>query len=207
MNFFTPDLYVRLNSADDVVVDKAAKEWSNANEAYIKHLDQLFVKLPPNVKAVAFFDQFHDAKILSQRYVASSRVYWRSEHEDPMPMVEHFEIVAKNADSLLFLTYVLQPRNKERRPVLQHIRHEREGSVAFPFLVGETYWLYDEMTINPEWAEWYRAVLDFENKVQPQLEHRILLSDGAELVIDFMDVFFTVLPLKVVCENFDEVYG
>jgi hypothetical protein len=45
MKFFTPELFVRFNSADDVG-DRADEEWEAAVRAYHKHLDGVGDKLP-----------------------------------------------------------------------------------------------------------------------------------------------------------------
>jgi hypothetical protein len=46
MKFFTPELFVALNSQDESVVDEAMDQWDAATKNYEKHFAKLQKKLP-----------------------------------------------------------------------------------------------------------------------------------------------------------------
>ena len=64
MRFFTPELYVRFNSADDAEADVADAEWESAVAAYRRHLDGLRDRIPMQVRALADLC-LHDAELLA----------------------------------------------------------------------------------------------------------------------------------------------
>lgn len=61
MRYFTPELYLRFNSSDDAIADRADVEWSNALDAYRAHLEQVLKGAPASVQVLSGLD-LHDAE-------------------------------------------------------------------------------------------------------------------------------------------------
>ena len=53
MKFFTPELYIRCNSTDDVDTDRADEEWEKALRDYKKHLVKHSKDMNDRVKDLA----------------------------------------------------------------------------------------------------------------------------------------------------------
>jgi hypothetical protein len=61
MKFFTQELYRRCRSTDDDV-DAASEEWEQANERYERHLQDIQVRMPPQVRDLTLL-LLHDARV------------------------------------------------------------------------------------------------------------------------------------------------
>ena len=53
MKFFTPELFIKFNSPDDVVADRADEDWEAAIREYRSHLEGLRDQMPSQVKELA----------------------------------------------------------------------------------------------------------------------------------------------------------
>lgn len=70
MKYFTPDLYKRFKSADDLDVLRVHEDWEEAIHAYRKHIDELGGQLSPNVRRFAESLCLHDADYLGMSTLA-----------------------------------------------------------------------------------------------------------------------------------------
>jgi hypothetical protein len=64
MKFFTPELYLRYNSSDEAVADRADREWEEAIRAYRKHLGKFSKTMNDRVRDLAEKLCLHDAELL-----------------------------------------------------------------------------------------------------------------------------------------------
>src|SRR5260370_16995077 len=65
MKFFTPALYVRLQSSDSAIAAKAVEDWESAQARYGRRLDRIRLHLPHAVRRLAFDLALHDAEVAS----------------------------------------------------------------------------------------------------------------------------------------------
>ena len=123
MKFFTPDLYVRFNSAVTSVANRADADWERALAAYRKHLNSIRPKLVASIASLANNTCLHDAE-----YLGFSKM--------TMPaMTGDMAMIAVRKDGAVnFLVYVLDGEPMVTRPL--------EAEV---FDVSQPHWLYDEI--------------------------------------------------------------
>ncbi len=62
MRFFTRELFERLHSANEAIVNAAENEWERANERYERHLQDMEPHLPPHVQEFNSL-LLHDAQV------------------------------------------------------------------------------------------------------------------------------------------------
>ncbi len=131
MMFFKPELYMRFNSSDDKVADRADEDWEAAIAAYRQHLDGLRDQMPPSVKELANLC-LHDAELLA----------WEQPIEplfELLPFRTGFAILSmRQGDEIVSLIYVLWDR------VRKHPSRE-----DWPFSKLQTHWLFDEVDVSP----------------------------------------------------------
>ncbi len=125
MKFFTPELYVRFNSAVTSVANRANADWELALAAYRKHRRSIRLKLPASVACLANDTCLHDAEYLGFTKMT-------------MPaMTGDMVLIAVRKDGAVnFLVYVLDGEPMVTRPL--------EADV---FDVAQPHWLYDEIDI------------------------------------------------------------
>jgi hypothetical protein len=63
MRFFTPELFVALNSQQEDVVDEAMEKWDAARNGYRKHFARLEMKLPRSFVQLCRTVPLHDSQI------------------------------------------------------------------------------------------------------------------------------------------------
>lgn len=161
MKFFTPELYLRFNSPDDEVADRANQDWEAAIEAYQRRLNHLGDRLPQHVQKLSELC-LHDWELLAWNDVVEpdARLTGASS-----PVWSAFSVLSLRRESeIISLNYVL--RDKVRRCSTR---------IEWPFTDSPTYWLYDEVDVASAKAEDY--------------VHRILFSDGTTACIPFAIVF------------------
>ena len=167
MKFFTPELFVKFNSSDDEVADRADEEWESAVREYRGHLDGLRDQMPAQVEKLAGLC-LHDAELLA--------VEERMEPFSPFPfelfpLWSGFAILSvKQGSEIVSLIYVLWDRIR---------RHPSKET--WPFSKLRTHWLYDEVDVAPS----HRGMF----------LHRILLSDGTVIEIPFASALIHSIPL------------
>ena len=125
MKFFTPELYVRFNSTNASVANRADADWERALTAYRKHLRSIRLKLPASAVCLANDTCLHDAE-----YLGFSKM--------TMPaMTGDVAMIAVRKDGAVnFLVYVLDSEPLVARPL---------ESDAFD--VSQSHWLYDEVDV------------------------------------------------------------
>ena len=125
MKFFTPECYVRFNSTDASVANRADADWERALAAYRKHLRSIRLKLPASVASLANDACLHDAE-----YLGFSKM--------TMPaMSGDVAMIAVRKDGAVnFLVYVLDGEPLVTRPL---------ESDAFD--VSQPHWQYDEVDV------------------------------------------------------------
>lgn len=65
MKFFTPELYIRLQSSNSAIAAKAIQEWEVASARYGRRLDRIRPNLPHAVRRLAYDAVLHDADVAS----------------------------------------------------------------------------------------------------------------------------------------------
>jgi hypothetical protein len=167
MKFFTPELYLRFNSPDDAIADRADAEWQEALRAYEHHLEPIRDNLAPRLKDLADKYCFHDAELLSLREDETEPIFFRHEpFPFPFPFIPFLPVALlalKHEGELVVLLYLLWHRVRRSTP-----------PEDWPFSSEKQAWLYDE--------------LDVDQRGRGMFWHRILFSDGTELEIPFFDV-------------------
>jgi hypothetical protein len=178
MKHFTPELYMRYNSADDKIGDRADEEWEQAIENYHRHLQAL--PLTENVKKLSQ-QCFHDALILDKTIHPARLLF--------PPFSPQMKVNSGEFGGSWITPHVTTM-------LLQHPNHLIQlfysGTVFEPLSVDHA----------PEWSLWESAkrwlydeidVADDEPRV---FIHRILWSDGSVLAIPFGDVSIVSVPLR-----------
>lgn len=174
MQFFTPELYLRFNSTDDEVADRAYQEWEDASKRYGKQLASFREELPSQIRKLTELS-LHDARVLSrgEEIQASGAPIPSEELFSEIPMrfwipnwTAIYVVTVKDEETIRSLIYCL-------RDVVQ-----TRSSRDWPFSREGEHWLYDEVEI-------------VRSSRLPVLGyvHRILLSTGIELEIPFTTLF------------------
>jgi hypothetical protein len=137
MRFFTPDLLIRINSADRIEALHAHDEWECALENYRKHLKKIGRRLTPNARTIAKSVSLHDAQYLG---LGKPRI----------PRLDHpIAVLATRKDGqdwLLVYTLVSDPKiyDVKRR---------------WPFSKKNAHWLYDEFDVDQHGNQHHDALL------------------------------------------------
>ena len=71
MQFFTPELYLRFNSQDDEVADRADAEWEDAIRSYRARQDDIRQLLPSDVRKLSEL-RMHDAEWVRTKSTAGA---------------------------------------------------------------------------------------------------------------------------------------
>jgi hypothetical protein len=169
MKFFTPELFVRFNSADDDKADRADEEWEEAIRAYREHLDGLRDQMPSQVEKLAGLC-LHDAEVLACEQPVEP--FFPLSPFEPFPFWTGFAILSlRRGNEIVSLIYMLWDRLREHA-----------ASEDWPFSKLRTHWLYDELDVSP-------------NR-HGMFVHRVLLSDGTVMEIPFVSALIHSFPLE-----------
>ncbi len=169
MKFFTPELFIKFNSPDDEVADRADENWEAAIRGYRTHLEGLRDQIPSQVKELAGLS-LHDAELLAcelpiEPLLALSDI-------QPFPLWFGFAILSvKQGDEIFSLFYILWDRVRRYQPM-----------DSWPFSKLRAHWLYDEVDVDPIGRGMFL--------------HRVLLSDGTVVEIPFVSVLIHNFPLQ-----------
>lgn len=166
MRFFTPELYLRFNSADERVADEANEAWENAVASYRKHIEHIRGQMPEEVKKLAD-SCFHDSVLLA--FDPRRAVLDKAKHCSRPPGDTVAILSIEQESGVVSLFYVLE----------DHIR-AAAASGKWPFSTEHVHWLYDEIDVEAQAAGFV---------------HRILFSDGRTLEIPFVSVIKHDVPL------------
>lgn len=165
MRFFEPDLYLRFNSPNDDVADRANEEWEQALDNYELHLRHLRGQMPEQVKALADLC-LHDCLVLG----------WDDAIEpvlrptiEPLPVWSAFSVLSvRRGGEIVSLNYILWDKIRRCAPPSD-----------WPVSKSRPHWLYDEV--------------DAVTGKPGNFLHRILFSDGTAAEIPFAIVFLHIL--------------
>jgi len=161
MRFFTPELYLRFNSSDDDIADRANEEWEEALEGYGEQLTRLRSKMPSPVRELADMC-FHDWDFLGLDLRNQALNGWNG-HQDANLWLEFAIVSLHEKNEVISLIYT----------IWDHVR-ENEPQTDWPFSKNRSHWMYDEIDLAPNRNELF--------------VHRILFSNGRVLEIPFRSV-------------------
>jgi hypothetical protein len=165
MRFFKPGLYMRYNSDDDVIADRADGEWEKAIRAYKKHLETFSAQMNERVKSVAETLCLHDAEILSFQPGVPVHPFFQP------PFSPGVATISLESDGKIVNFFY----------ILWEEVGESPAPRGWPFSPLRVHWLYDEIDrVEAPWPSLYW--------------HRILLSDGRVISIPFTDVIVNSFP-------------
>lgn len=123
MKYFTPELLDRFGSAEDEVAQVASKEWEQAHERYLAHLQEIKAKIPKRVRLLLRRYYLHDAKVLTIAY-------------DEQPFFSIFLQLDTPSKEMIELRYRLAGRPR-------CIQHSVISDGEKPW----QWWLYDEFEV------------------------------------------------------------
>ncbi len=150
MKYFTPELYVQGNSADENVVDKAEAEWERAIKRYRRHYHKIESLLPESVRK--FHDEccLHDADVFGPASLSVQTLPWG--FYDVVLVAQNINtLFPEHLNTLMFLQYAVTGEPTVERPVSLEAFH-----------AAQPIWLYDEFDV-----------------IEPGVFcHEILISDG-----------------------------
>lgn len=148
MRFFTPELYVQANSADDAEADRAEEAWEVAIGDYRRHLASIRKKLPPSAIQLAKL-YLHDWEFLAFDKHNPATI-------EIIPLRKKFAsawLSLRSGDQVTELLYILCG------DVQEHV-----GKFGRKLAAGTKIWLYEEV--------------DLHGDNPNAFVHRILWSDG-----------------------------
>jgi len=144
MRFFTPELYLRYNSADDADADRADEDWERAIREYKDHLSKFSKEMSSRVKDLAENLCLHDAELLSlqEDTLESSGL--------PIFPVSVAIVSLKKDSKIVIIIYSLGSKVVQSRPLEE-----------WPFSKLRTHWLYDEIDLEKQrpYLYWHRILL------------------------------------------------
>ena len=162
MKFFTPELYIRFNSPDDKVADRANEAWEKAGQRYRRRLEAIRDHMPVQVRRVAELC-LHDAEVFGFEQELSSSFSLATSTSRPAASTAVAVLSLRQDATIRFLIYVLWDRILEHPP-----------KAHWPFSRSQRLWLYDEV--------------DLAADDRGRFLHRILFSDGKVVEIPFVSV-------------------
>jgi hypothetical protein len=175
MRFFTPELYLRFNSANEEEANHAEEAWETAIQNYHRHLQALRERMPSQVRKLAELC-LHDAELLAcsqevEPILSPMDLFFPGPHWSAVAV-----LALKEDNQVTLLIYVLWDRLREFPPRPDwHFSKERK------------HWLYDEVDAAGQRSDIGRPLGLFV--------HRILFSDGTVLEIPFASVLVHRFPL------------
>jgi len=171
MRFFTPQLFTRFNSSNEVEADRANENWEAALGDYRKHLAEINERLPRGAQELAELC-LHDAELLSPEHTLEPVFSIPLEPFGSDVFCPAITILLlKQEHNLVSLIYVLSDRIRQ---------HASPSNWRFSKL--RIHWLYDEV--------------DVDERQPGHFLHRVLLSDGRVLEVPFISVAIRRVPLS-----------
>jgi hypothetical protein len=175
MKFFTPDLYLRFNSADDAVADAANEDWEEALAAYRSHLERIYDGLPTQLRKLTELD-LHDRELLSFEKAIPFMGFSSARPNGQSGWSTMAILSLGRTEEIVTLVYTLSDQIRET-----------PKNAEWPFSRVKPHWLYDEIDRD--------AGRDLSGHRQVRYVHRILLSDGQTLEIPFFSVAVHTIPM------------
>jgi len=130
MKYFTPELYLQINSRNLDVAEKAHDKWEDALERYGKHLSEIRSRLTTETRKLADSLSLHDAEVLFFK------------DNGKLAVAE-----LRQGDKHIYLIYVLA-----KNPAITKIK-------PWPFSSKPVYWLYDEFDADDQDAQRHEVLL------------------------------------------------
>ncbi len=124
MKYFTPELFLEINSADDVVADAAMGRWEKAVQDYRRHLSALVTEVPGGLQRLAGLS-LHDWELVKLDMEGSDFAGGCD---------AGFWLVLRNGKERLILFYLLWDKIKRS-----------DAPAACRFSKKRVHWLYDEL--------------------------------------------------------------
>jgi hypothetical protein len=182
MNYFTPDLFVRLQNLQD---QSANQDWENAVEKYDAYLRRIRSRLPRALRQIVEELFLHDAEILCM-----------SRRGKTLSITLQLE---PPAESLLVLNYSLVAD-----PKINYSALPAEDCADYAA------WLYDEIKVERPIAatarqEGNKNGRTTEERSVPVYSHKILLSNGWEVSVRFRALRLSRPTALIPCAGSDEV--
>jgi hypothetical protein len=131
MRFFTPELYVRGNSADDDVVEQI-EEWEVAIRRYRRHFKKIEPHLPEALRRFADEQCLHDADVFAPALLPGSP-FWR---EAVIIAQQINTLFPEYVNTLAILTYTVTADPVVEVPLKSQVFH-----------ATQPIWLYDEIDL------------------------------------------------------------
>jgi hypothetical protein len=130
MRFFTPQLFVDLNSDDEAVVERAEQQWEAARKEYREHFRRIEERLPQALVKLCRMVSLHDSRV--ERSASPAWVVYESGQRGQRSQA----IVSVRLERADFDLFYLDPPEPTRltRPVDSVVFHEEN-----------VLWLYDEV--------------------------------------------------------------
>src|ERR1700685_3681309 len=130
MKYFTPELYLQINSPNLEIAEKAHDKWEDALERYAKHLGEIRSRMTPATRKLAGSLNLHDAEVLLFKYDGKLAV-----------------ADLRQGDTHVFLVYVLV-----KNPLVTKIK-------SWPFSSKAVRWLYDEFDADAKGVQQHEVLL------------------------------------------------
>jgi hypothetical protein len=165
MRFFTPEMYLRLNSANGAVAERAAKDWEAALTRYGEHIDRIRATMPASVRQLSTLS-LHDWELTQNPVEPDPAVQGLTAVDVPF-WLKFTAVGLRKAQEVIVLFYLLWDDVRTRAP---HPRWCRQQSPN-----GQPYWLYDEIDRDPSTTDKY--------------VHRVFFSDGTVREIPFTSCY------------------
>jgi hypothetical protein len=151
MKYFTPQLYVQMNSDDEKVVKRACQRWERAVGDYWQYLKSVNRRLPAKVRQLARLN-LHDAAL--EDLVL-----------DHAPGQQLAQITVRQRDRVTSMLYFLIAPPETTR-----------SATGFPFFPHPVYWLYDEVAINGLGDFSHHVLLSDARELHLRFNHVVLLT-------------------------------
>ena len=159
MRFFTPELYIQFNSADDAEADRADEGWEHAIRDYRRHVDRFRSDLPVGAQRLAELC-LHDAEVQTWdgeiNPTSNGKIKWSAVAV----------LTLQNGEEITTLIYSLWDHVSEVTP-----------PSAWRFSQEKVHWLYDEID-----AAQYRAGAFFHRILLS--DGRVLLIPFRDVVVN-----------------------
>lgn len=149
MKYFTPELYLKINSPSLDAAEKAHAKWDEATEEYGKHLSEIRSQMTPATRKLARSLCLHDAEVLLFNY------------NGKLALAE-----LRQGDTHVSLVYLLA-----KNPLITKIK-------SWPFSSKAVRWLYDEFDADAKGVQRHEVLLS-DGRIWTLNFSRIVLFESA----------------------------
>jgi hypothetical protein len=146
MNYFTPELHMRLQEADADRMDAADEAWESALAGYQERLKSVRAKLPPSAREFLDRGRLHDAEVL-----------WMGQ---ALPFFGILLRLDPPSTATVGLTYF----------AVREVKYKK-GDIPLQFAGSPMQWMYDEVDLGEQEGCFRHSVL-FSNGSELEVEAR-----------------------------------